>query len=475
MMGCMTDVGVSLVSEGVGDESDRFVGWVPLVDDGVEFDWLTDSRLVSAGEPVVPVELIDAALEQAAAAIDVLAELDATDLDGERLERWAVGVERLRRKIDRAGIAVADHVDTEQPFGGDGFFNARAWLKHRLGLSGPEAFRRVQTARMHRRIPLWANAELSGLVGVAQTGLMAQVTANPRLDDEVVTRDAWGLLNDAIDLPYVEFERNLRMWEMLADPQGAKSKAERLQANRDAKLRPRPDGGWDLTGTLDEIGGVEFNEIFAHFIEAEWNSDWDEARQRLGKDATTKELRRTEAQRRADAMLAMARAAATSGSSGSSPVTVNMLIDQYTFEATVKGDPIDPGRWRDIVCRTDTGRRLHPDDVVNAALWANIRRVVYDTAGVVIDLGRRSRLFTGAAREAVMLLTDKCVWIGCDQPVEWCQADHSLSWSAHGATVPRNGQPMCGCHNRLKERGYHVYRDNNGNWHTIHPDGHEIT
>ena len=473
-MVCMTDVGVAAVSEGVGDESDRFVGWVPLVEDGVEFDWLTDARLIAAGEPVVPVELIDAALEQAAAAIDVLAELDATDMDGERMERWAVGVERLRRKIDRAGTAVAGHVDTVQPFGGDGFFNAKSWLKHRLGLSGPEAFRRVQTAHMHRRIPLWADAELSGLVGVAQSELMARVIANPRIDDEIIERDRWGLLNDAIDLPYVEFEHNLRMWEMLADPDGAKSKAERLQTNRDVKLRPRPDGGWDLTGTLDEISGVEFNEIFAHFIEAEWHSDWDEARQRLGHDAKTNDLRRTEAQRRADAMLAMARAAAIAGSGGSSPVTVNMLIDQDTYQATVMGEPIDPRRWRDVVCRTDTGRRLHPDDVVNTALWANIRRVVYDTAGVVIDLGRRSRLFTGAARDAVMLLTDKCVWVGCDQPAAWCQADHSLSWSAHGATVPRNGQPLCGSHNRLKERGYHVYRDNNGNWHTIHPDGHEI-
>ena len=131
----MTDVGVSLVSEGVGDEWDRFVGWVPLVDDGVEFDWLTDSRLVSAGEPVVPVELIDAALEQAAAAIDVLAELDAADMDGERLERWAVGVERLRRKIDRAGIAVADHVDTEQPFG----VEASSWfVRSRGGQTGAD-------------------------------------------------------------------------------------------------------------------------------------------------------------------------------------------------------------------------------------------------------------------------------------------------------------------------------------------------
>ncbi|NQY56068.1 MAG: hypothetical protein HRT86_06200 [Ilumatobacteraceae bacterium] len=104
-----------------------------------------------------------------------------------------------------------------------------------------------------------------------------------------------------------------------------------------------------------------------------------------------------------------------------------------------------------------------------------IRRVVYDTQGVVTDLGRRSRLFTGAAREAVMLLATECVWAGCDRPVSWCDADHSLSWGAHGATVPRNGGPLCRAHNLQKEHDFRVHRDTNGQWHTHCPDGTEIT
>lgn len=476
MMVCMSDVD----SWGVPAELDEFLEWPPADDVSPDFDWLNDSRIVPKDETLLRVELIDAALEQAASAIEVLAGLGVAatpgraELDGERVERWAGGIEALRRKIDRASIAVADHIDTEQPFRGEGFFTTKAWLKHRLGLSSGEAFRRVQTARLHRQLPVWGNAELSGLVGVAQSELMARVVANPRLDPDIVARDCWELLDDAIDLSYADFERNIRTWEMLADPDGAKSKAERLRINRDVTLRPRAEGGWDLTGNLDEVSGVEFNEILAHFTEAEWRADWDEARTRLGNTATTNDLRRSEAQRRADALLTMARAAASGTGAGNSRPTVNFLIDQDTFEATLKGQPIDARRWRDVVCRSENGRPLHPDDVVNTALWANIRRVVYDSANVIIDLGRRSRLFTGAAREVIMLLAEICVWVGCDQPAAWCQADHSLSWPAHGATVPRNGQPLCGQHNRLKETGYQVTRDNNGQWHTTHPDGHTI-
>ena len=172
----------------------------------------------------------------------------------------------------------------------------------------------------------------------------------------------------------------------------------------------------------------------------------------------------------------MARAAASTPPGSQPPrLTVNILIDHESFEACLRGETPDPATYRSVVVRTQTGRRLHPDDAVNAALIGHIRRVVYDASGTVIDLGRRSRLFRGNSREAVMLLLTTCVWIGCDRPIAWCDADHSLGWKAHGATVPRNGGGLCSGHHPLKERGFHVYRDDEGVWHVIDPDGNEVT
>jgi hypothetical protein len=73
---------------------------------------------------------------------------------------------------------------------------------------------------------------------------------------------------------------------------------------------------------------------------------------------------------------------------------------------------------------------LHPDDVIGIALWAHIRRVVYDAESVVIDMGRRSRLFTGSAREAALILAEQCEWTGCEIPPEWCQGVHAADGSA---------------------------------------------
>jgi len=96
---------------------------------------------------------------------------------------------------------------------------------------------------------------------------------------------------------------------------------------------------------------------------------------------------------------------------------------------------------------------------------------------IVIDLRRRRRLFTGPAQLAVKLASSECYWPGCHVPVSDCQVDHLLPWADHsggGRTNPGNGGPACGKHNRHKERGFSVWRDEAGTWHVHRPDGTEL-
>jgi len=435
-------------------------------------------QLVRPDERVAASDLVGAALLQAVNTLEVLGDIDPTSLDADVLSQWTEGIETVRRMADAAAIRAAGHIDRTNPYKPQGFFTARTFLTHRLQLSGVEAHRRLQAARMHHRLPDWAEAETVGAVGVAQTALMARIVANPRIPRELLDRDAPELLHDAQTLPYTDFEANARMWEALADPDGDRTRNEQRKNQRRLDLRPRPDGGYDLTGYLADADGAEFAEILGWFTEAEWHTDWTEARNRLGAHhkIVPSDLQRSETQRRTDALLAMTRTAAanTTPTNNTPRATVNFLIDQDTFDTTTAGHTPHPSRFRDIICRTQTGRRLHPDDVFNTALIAHVRRVVHDNHGTVIDLGRRSRLFRGSARDAVMILATACTWIGCDRPIHWCDADHSTGWKAHGNTVPRNGRPFCRNHNLLKEQGFHVHRDQDGNWHITDPHGNPI-
>ena len=433
-------------------------------------------RLVADIETEPPADRARHTVARASTALAALSDVDPSQLDAAELRAWLERVEALRRTVEAAAVAAAGVIDRSNPFRTQGFFSAKTAVKHMCKLSGPEAHRRVQTARLHHALPDWATAEADGAVGVAQCELMARITANPRIPTTLLDRDTPSLLDDAISQPFDEFERRARRWEALADPDGDRDRHQRLHANRNVTIRPRPDGGWTLTGNLAELAGAEFNEIFSWFLEAEWQSDWAEARARLGEAATTGDLVRTQAQRSADALLAMARAAASTPPGSQTPrPTLDVLIDQESFEAHLRGEAVDPRRYRDVVVRTQTGRRLHPDDAINTALIGHIRRVVYDGSNTIIDLGRRQRLFRGSSRDAVMLLLTTCIWIGCDRPIAWCDADHSLGWKAHGATVPRNGGGLCHGHHQLKEHGFHVFRDDDGTWHVIDPHGNDIT
>lgn len=51
-------------------------------------------------------------------------------------------------------------------------------------------------------------------------------------------------------------------------------------------------------------------------------------------------------------------------------------------------------------------------DALIAALIGQVRRVVVDSAGVIVNMGRRQRLFTGALRDAILALQPWCMWTG---------------------------------------------------------------
>ena len=163
---------------------------------------------------------------------------------------------------------------------------------------------------------------------------------------------------------------------------------------------------------------------------------------------------------RADALASIFEAAATTLPDARRPEpVVNILIDQAVYESpagrhgwrpTPRPDPADLARQR---CQTTSGGPVDPADAVAASVVGWVRRVVVDADGVIINLGRRSRVFTGSARMAAILqaaLDDagRCSWPGCGH--HRIQIDHSLEWTSDGPTDLRNGGPLCGRHNRLE-------------------------
>ena len=82
-----------------------------------------------------------------------------------------------------------------------------------------------------------------------------------------------------------------------------------------------------------------------------------------------------------------------------------------------------------------------------------------------------ARLFTGNSRHAVKLTSSTCVWPGCHAPVTNAEIDHMHEHTNGGRTCPDNGAPLCGRHNRWKQKGFTIHRDAHGTIHVHRPNG----
>ena len=404
-----------------------------------------------------------------------LADLEGSGAD--KLELMLVECDAVRRRAEAMIAEIVGVAERTTAYVEDGHASVSGWAKAACNWSSSETRTVVQTARLFRAVPQARSAAHAGSLGTSQSRLLARLFANPRCAAQLPD-SAELLIGHAQSLWFDEFAVVVRRWEALADTDGAHDAHQRAHAGRDAHV--------SITGQrvyLDARGGVAagavIQEIFDRYCDTEFHADWDNGVAQWGEQMNPTLLERSGAQRRFDALLAIFTAAA-SGAAGTIDPLVNILIDQVSFEhhlAKMAGadvEPLDPSEVDQRRCETSTGHQLDPTDIIAAALVGHVRRVVLDSAGVVIDMGRRSRLFTRAARDAVLLGHRWCIWPGCGLRSGRCQTDHTTAWTHHGPTRPDNGAPACARHNRWKQRGYQTWRDAEGHWHTYRPDGTEI-
>jgi hypothetical protein len=393
-------------------------------------------------------------------------------------EEFLRGLDRERR-LAEAKVATFLHAVGE--VGGhleDGHRSLRAWGQSSCNWSHTEANRLVKTGRMLDTYQTAAVLAESGELGVAQMHALASVVTNPRVQPHLADGEA-AIVGAAVSLDYADLLIFLNGWVAAADPDGAHQSAERAHKGRRARI-----GVFGNECFLDAAGGatqgVQLKEILDAFAHSEWLADWDEGVLQHGGQMCPGLMARTDAQRRFDALFAIFHAAASmSADSTGTAVTVNLVVGldafEHHLEKALGGDPapLDPNDPQSR-CETDDGVPIDPADMLLAAVSGHVRRVVFDSAGVVVNMGRKQRLFTGAMRDAVLLSARRCTWGGCHVPSHHCQTDHVLPWSQAGPTSTSNGAPKCGHHNRWMTRGYRTWRDPDGHWHHYRPDGTEI-
>ena len=381
-----------------------------------------------------------------------------------------------------------------------------------VGICGRRATGRTPTsrrcdglARLIDAVPAVGDALTSGSIGVAQALEIGRVLVNRRIG-HLTTRIAPILLEQAEHLAFDDFRLCVDRFIMLADSDGS---FDDIAANVEHRcalvtelggaLHVQASGGDPLTAT-------GMTAIFERFAQQELRGDIEQRRAEHGDQADQYPLPRSAGQRSFDALQTIFELAAQAADGGIMPTgsfdtLINVVCDQHTINditaaagltlpngqvldldelgdlsldtLTRLADPTsaDPAALLDRRCETTSGTPVHPRLVLQALLSGHVRRVVVDSTGVVTELGRRQRLFTGAARDAAKLLTRTCTHPGCTIRSTFAQVDHIDNWTEHGATDQNNADIRCGPHNRFKHRQrWRTRRDTNGRTYSIRPD-----
>ena len=382
-------------------------------------------------------EFLPQPLEATLGEVRAWADRDHGGLPAAERAAWLSGLRQLVDATEAVFTQVLEPFDAHGD--GDTLHAARStgsWLQGALRLAPGDAAQRVRIARR-------ASGALAEPVTALTTGSLTfdQVRAIERavrslpLETEVAAVDLLVDLAGRVDAGRLRVAG--RAMRYAVDPDGALVDAQTQFDRRYLHLSPLLDGMTAVDGLLDAESTVVQAAALAPFLVP---SDPDDER--------------STAQRRADGLIDVVRAAAATGDlpvlSGAPP-TLEVVVP---FDALVGAPGAAPG----VVRGSPGGDALLTSVAVGRlACDAVVRRVLLGPDSLPLDVGRALRLFTPHQRRALAIRDEGCRFPGCGRPSGYTDAHHLVSWSNGGSTDLVNGVLLCRHHHRaVHEVGWRI-------------------
>jgi hypothetical protein len=344
----------------------------------------------------------------------------------------------MEREMNRMSYGMSESVaefDQWREWGHDGALSATAWIDTLCHLPKKEARAQLRRGKALPGLPLAAEAWRKGDIGPAQVDVLIKAK-RPVTEDALAGAEDY-LVQAGIDMKFAAFCGVVAYWEQMADQDGTDEAALAREARRDAYLVPSPDGYLGKMN-FDVIGGAIVANELKRIEDELFEADWAEAKERLGRDPHVDDLRRTPAQRRADAMIEMAVRSASTPAGAQRPEPLFSVLIGY------------PTLWG-AISQLKQGPVVAPGSLIDWLDEATFERIIFgpDKRG---ECSKTARFFTGATRRVIETRDLECQHEFCDLSAEKCQIDHIVPFSEGGLTEQSNAQVLCGPHNRMRQQ-----------------------
>jgi hypothetical protein len=150
-------------------------------------------------------------------------------------------------------------------------------------------------------------------------------------------------------------------------------------------------------------------------------------------------------------LVALATSDGSAGEEGPTPLAAG--YSRAEISVVVDYRTLAHGLHHNSIIRTGTDIDLPVDTVRRMACEARIIPVVMGSSGVVLDMGRATRLASRQQRRALEAMHATCAVPSCAVPVAQCQPHHVEYWTAGGPTDLDNLVPLCDQHHRCVHEG----------------------
>ena len=315
-------------------------------------------------------------------------------------------------------------------------------------LGGAEARALIKTTRTLRSLPATAEAVANGSLPLAKAALITRV-ANARTQAALVN-DEERLLALAQSHTVDETAVLLARWKADADQDGPAPEPQRPRLHLSRSF----EGRFSLDGELDaEDGTIVTTEL-------------DRLAERIYRGEAAPDGRVVSAsERKAAALVEMARRSLANEPTAPPQPLVMVLVDLETLAAKT-------GHGNEQGAEIVGGGPIGAESARRLACDAEVARILTNSEGAILDLGRSTRVPNRDMRRALVLRDKGCVIPGCDQPHHWCQAHHLLPWINGGSTDLCNLCLVCLRHHHLiHEGGFGLARGPTGELIFTRPDG----
>lgn len=349
------------------------------------------------------------ALDELASGITDQASVEQLDADASELLCFLQRGEVILTQVLRAQTDRGDHQHL-------GYRSATAYLMHRGGLSVGHARRVVSDAGAVDRAPRAHAAWADGRLSTDQARrLFALADAVPD-----IYPDAEVKLVDIVEpLSVSDTGKALEYWRQAVDGPGELSTESQMM--RRGLSVSKMHGMRHVDGWMTDQAG----EAFETALEANM-------------PPPSPDDPRTPRQRRHDALEDLARAYLDSGdapTAGGEKPHIMVLTDVDALAGIAGGlhETLN-GRIWDVA----TIRRLACD--------ASISRIILGPDSEILDVGRKTRVWTTAQRRAITARDRHCQTPGCERPSQWCDIHHTDHCGNGGPTSVDKGKLYCRFH-----------------------------